>query len=242
VLIPRGHAFRFCSALDVPSIDATDAIALFSAVEVGNFVVVNGGGDCSGLGGYFAFTGKHSDLLLNMLPPIVHFRREEDKAVLRWYLERLMQELYDPKPGGVLMAEHMAQTLLIQALRLHVLDDANEGIGWLFALRDRQMGAALAAIHEEPGRRWTVDALATVAGMSRSSFSARFSAMVGEPAIEYLTRWRMHLAADRLLNLGTPVSVLADNLGYESESAFGAAFKRVIGQSPRQYASCVANS
>ena len=91
-------------------------------------------------------------------------------------------------------------------------------------------------MHQEPSRKWTLESLAAVAGMSRSNFSARFTALVGDPAMEYLTRWRMHLAADRLLHRGTPVAVLADTLGYESESAFGAAFKRVMGQSPRQFA------
>ena len=91
-------------------------------------------------------------------------------------------------------------------------------------------------MHREPHRKWTLESLAAVAGMSRSNFSARFHELVGETTMEYLTRWRMHLAADRLVNLGTPVSVLADNLGYESESAFGTAFKRVMGKSPRQFA------
>ncbi|HEX7643769.1 MAG TPA: helix-turn-helix transcriptional regulator, partial [Burkholderiaceae bacterium] len=69
-------------------------------------------------------------------------------------------------------------------------------------------------MHREPHRKWTLESLAAVAGMSRSNFSARFHELVGETTMEYLTRWRMHLAADRLVNLGTPVSVLADNLGY----------------------------
>jgi len=239
VLLPRGHAFRFYSKPDAPSIDA---IPLFSAFEVGTVAVVNGGGNCRGLGGYFTFTGLYSDLLLTMLPTIVHFQRDTDKDALRWYLERLMQELHDPHPGGVLIAQHLAQTILIQALRLHVLDDSRQGVGWLFALRDRQMSAVLAAIHDQPGQSWTLESLAALAGMSRSSFAARFNAMVGESAIGYLTRWRMHLAADRLCQFRTPVSVLADTLGYASESAFGAAFKRVIGQSPRVYLNQVATN
>ncbi|MBB3213066.1 hypothetical protein FHW67_002355 [Herbaspirillum sp. Sphag1AN] len=102
VLLPRGQAFRFYSTLEAESISV---IPLISAVEEGNFMVVNGGGDCSGLGAYFAFQGLQANMLLKMLPPLVHFHREEDKSSLRWYLERLMGELRTPQPGGFLIAE-----------------------------------------------------------------------------------------------------------------------------------------
>jgi len=91
-------------------------------------------------------------------------------------------------------------------------------------------------MHAEPARKWTLATLARVAGMSRSSFAVRFKDSVGEPAMDYLTRWRMMLAADRLANEGMPIAVVAPTVGYESESAFGAAFKRAFGHSPKQYA------
>lgn len=238
VLLPRGQAFRFSSKLDAPSISV---LSLISAVEDGNFMVVNGGGVCTGLGAYFVFEGRQSNMLVGMLPPIVHFHHETDKALLRGYLERLMSELRTPQPGSFLIAEHMAQSLLIQALRLHLLDSSVNGIGWIFALRDDKLSKALEAIHCEPGRNWSVDSLANVAGMSRSSFAASFSATVGESAIEYLTQWRMQIAADRLRNIGTSISVLAEQLGYQSESSFGVAFKRIHGISPGQYAKRIQN-
>ncbi|MEB0031431.1 AraC family transcriptional regulator [Undibacterium sp. RTI2.1] len=238
VLLPRGQAFRFCSKLDAQSISV---LPLISAVEDGNFMVVNGGGECTGLGAYFVFEGRQSNMLVGMLPPIVHFHHETDKALLRGYLERLMSELRTPQPGSFLIAEHMAQSLLIQALRLHLLDSSVNGIGWIFALRDGKLSKALEAIHCEPGRNWSLDSLAKVAGMSRSSFAASFSTTVGESAIEYLTQWRMQIAADHLQNLGTPISVLAEQLGYQSESAFSVAFKRIHGSSPRQYANRIQN-
>ncbi len=83
--------------------------------------------------------------------------------------------------------------------------------------------------------KWTLEALARVAGMTRSSFAVRFKDTVGEPAMDYLTRWRMMVASDRLANGGMSIAVVAPTVGYESESAFGAAFKRVIGTSPRQF-------
>jgi AraC-like DNA-binding protein len=125
--------------------------------------------------------------------------------------------------------------ILIQALRLHLAEGMNGGVGWLFALADKQMGAAISAMHENPAHRWTLQTLAEQAGMSRSSFALKFKETVGKSPMEYLTRWRMVLAADRLENSGDPVSVIALTLGYESESAFSTAFKRVMGCSPRQY-------
>ena len=120
-----------------------------------------------------------------------------------------MAELRTPQPGGALIAEHLAQTLLIEALRLHISERPAHGTGWLCALADRPLCAAITAMHAEPARRWTLAALAQVAGLSRSSFAARFTATVGEPAMAYLTRWRMMLAADRLASGRMPVSAIA---------------------------------
>ena len=233
VLLPRGEAFRFGSeAAGSP----LNALGVFSTVEAGDVAVINGGGEVSGVGGYFAFAGGHADLLLNLLPSVVHFSAVADRTILRGSVERLMQELREPQPGGALIAEHLAQTLLIQALRLHLTDRAGGGVGWLFALADKQLSTAMSAMHGDLARRWTLQALADLAGMSRSSFAAKFTVAVGESAMEYLTRWRMVVAADRLTKAGSSVSALAPMLGYESESAFGAAFKRVMGCSPRQFA------
>jgi AraC-like DNA-binding protein len=125
--------------------------------------------------------------------------------------------------------------MLVQALRLHLADGLNGGVGWLFALADKQMSAAMNAMHEDPSHRWSLLELAEHAGMSRSTFALKFKETVGDSPMEYLTRWRMLLAGDRLLNSSDPVSAIALSLGYESESAFSTAFKRVMGCSPRQY-------
>lgn len=232
VLLPGGPGFRLCSGPDVAPIDAFN---FFPNVPAGGVGVLNGGGQCTGVGGYFAFEGMHSEMLVAMLPPIVHIADQADKDGLRFAIERLMRELQEPRPGSALMGEHLTQALLIEALRLHLLDQSDRSAGWLFALADRQMNAVLAAMHAEPARKWTLATLAQVAGMSRSSFAVRFKESVGEPAMDYLTRWRMMLAADRLAKEATPIALVAPTVGYESESAFGAAFKRAFGHSPRQY-------
>jgi AraC-like DNA-binding protein len=106
----------------------------------------------------------------------------------------------------------------------------------MFALTDKQLSSAMNAMHENPAHRWTLQTLAERAGLSRTIFTLRFKKIVGSSPMEYLTRWRMLLACDRLQHTSDAVSEIALSLGYESESAFSKAFKRVMGCSPRQYA------
>jgi AraC-like DNA-binding protein len=232
-LLPRGRAFRLASDLTLPSVDA---LTMHSAQQKnGGMLTINGGGECVTVGAHFILSHHHAGILLGVLPPIVHIRTESDKAAMRWSLERLRQELREPQPGGFLVAEHLAYMMLVQALRLHLAEGLKGGVGWLFALADKQMSVAMTAMHDDPAHRWTLQQLAQSAGMSRSVFAQKFKDTVGEPPMEYLLRWRMTLAGDKLVNSGDPISVIALSLGYESESAFGKAFKRVMGCSPRQY-------
>jgi AraC-like DNA-binding protein len=228
-LLASGRPFRLASDLTVAPVDADE---IFTPARLGGIATCNGGGDFFLVGSRFGVSGTNTGMLLGMLPVIVHIRNESDQAALRWSVERMMQELREPRPGGVLVAEHLAHMMLLLALRLQV----GEGrVGWLFALADKQIGAAITAMHEAPEHRWTVQDLAARANMSRSIFAQRFKEMVGTSPMEYLTRWRMMLAGDRLSSSRDSVSLIAASLGYESESAFSTAFKRVMGRSPRQY-------
>src|ERR1700735_5186986 len=232
-LLPRGCPFRLATDLTAPAVEALSILA--TARRIGGVITVNGGGDCLVVGGHFAPTGEHAGMLLGALPPIVHIRKESDKAAMRSSLERMRQELREGEPGGFLMAQHLAHLMLLQALRLHLAEGSEASVGWLFALSDKHIGAAITAVHDAPAHPWTLQTLAERAGMSRSTFALRFKERVGESPMEYLTRWRMLLAGDRLMNSSDPVSLIARSLGYESESAFSTAFKRVMGRSPRQY-------
>jgi AraC-like DNA-binding protein len=147
----------------------------------------------------------------------------------------MMQELREPQPGGSLVAQQLAYMMLVQALRLHLAEGLRGGVGWLFALADKQMSAAIHAMHDAPAHHWTLQQLAERAGMSRSTFALKFKKTVGASPMEYLTRWRMLLAGDKLTNSSDAISFIALSLGYESESAFSTAFKRIMGSSPRQY-------
>jgi AraC-like DNA-binding protein len=228
-VLPRGLPFRVTSDL---ALAPDDWQRHFPGPRNGSLVTLNGGGGVTVVGGFFRVGGPHAGMLLGMLPPIVHLRSEVDRQTLRWAFERMRQELADPRPGSYLIVQQLAYMILVQALRLHVGE--GKGVGWLFALADKHIGAALAAIHREPARRWTVEALAAEVGMSRSSFAERFRRLVEDGPIEYLTKWRM-LLAGRGLSRGEPIGAVARGLGYESESAFSTAFKRVMGASPRRY-------
>jgi AraC-like DNA-binding protein len=237
-LLPNGRPFSLSSDLALTPVDYR---AMFERPLEGGIAVWQGGGDCAGVGGYFTFTGPNAGILLGVLPPIVHIRKESDKAAMRWSLEQMMQELREPRQGGLLVAQQLTYMMLVQALRFHLAEGLLGGVGWLFALADPQMSTAIGAMHGDPAHGWTLAELAARAGMSRSTFALKFKQTVGKSPMEYLTRWRMMLAADRLGNTdrvgnaAEPVSAIAKSLGYESESAFSTAFKRVMGCSPRRY-------
>jgi AraC-like DNA-binding protein len=238
-LLPRGFPFQLTTNLSLEPVHYTVALAQLGmrneapgASEGARYIA----------GGHFALTGGHAEMLLQSLPPIVHIRRESDKAAMRWSLERMREELRDPQPGSSLIAQQLAYMMLIQALRLHLTDAASAGHGWLSALSDKHMSIAIASMHSDPGYPWTLQSLAERVGMSRSVFALHFRETVGATPMEYLTRWRMLLAADRLKNSSDGLSAIAQSLGYESESAFGKAFRRVMGCSPRQYTRSRAHS
>ncbi len=231
-VVPSGRPFRLASDLALPSVAAS---TIFADAQAGGVATVGGGGDFSLLVSRFAVSGKSADRLLGLLPPIVHLRKAPDQGALRWSVERMMQELRERLPGGDLIAQDLARMMLVQALRAHLAEGLGQGTGWFFALADKQLGLAITAMHADPARRWTLRDLGMQAGMSRSVFALRFKEVVGETPMQYLTRWRMLLACDRLEHAGDPVAIIAEALGYESESAFSAAFKRFMGCSPRQY-------
>jgi AraC-like DNA-binding protein len=229
-MLPRGRPFQIASDLMLPP---EDWRRFFLGAAEGAVVRLNDRDGVTLLGGHFQLAGPQAQILLGALPPIVHLHRQSERESLRWAFDRMRRELTDRKPGGVLIAQQLASMIFVQALRLYL--DESKGVGWLFALSDKHVGAAIAAMHREPARRWTVAALADEVGMSRSGFAARFGQLVGDGPIEYLTRWRM-LLAGRSLKRGEPIGAVARSLGYGSDSAFSTAFKRVTGAPPRRHA------
>jgi len=234
VLLPNGRQFVLARDPAFPPLP-------FNSIPrdewYGRVATVQGGGNTVLLAGHFAFSGAHTNLLLGTMPTIVRLRETADKEGLRWLLGRMRTELRDLRPGSTLVAEHLAHLVLVQALRLYIAQGVGRQTGWLFALGDPQLAAAIGAIHGAPGMHWTLPALANKASMSRSKFAQYFKATTGTSPIDYLTRWRMLLACDRLRSGVDTVASIAASLGYASESAFSTAFKRVIGCAPRTYGS-----
>jgi len=231
LVLPHGRAFRLGSDLITP---AADARTLLSGKPYNGVVTCAPGDDFLLLGGHFVLD-ENGDRLLKVLPPFVHARRESDRASLREAVERMLAEMRKSEPGGLLLAQQNAYTLLVLVLRTYLAEAQGGDVGWLLALADRQIAGAIASMHEQPARNWTVQALAETAGMSRTTFAERFRRIMGASPIAYLTRCRMLLAADRLMYTQDSISVVAESVGYESESAFSAAFKRTMGTVPREY-------
>lgn len=146
---------------------------------------------------------------------------------------RLMSaEAQHLRPGGEEVITRLGDILVIQAIRAWLETDPAARTGWLGALHDEQIGRAISLIHQQPDRDWSVASLAAELAMSRSAFADRFTKVVGEPVMQYLTTWRMNLALDALRSEQATAAQLARRLGYRSEAAFARAFKRVVGLPP----------
>ena len=231
-VMPNGRRFVMASDLALPAVPAS---TVFADARAGEIMTVGGGGNFSLVGTRFSVSGQHAEMLLGLLPPVVHLTGESEQVSLRWSVKRMMEEFKEERPGGSLIADDLAHVILVQALRLHGAETLDHGTGWFFALADKQLGSAITAMHADPARRWTLKELGEEAGQSRSVFASRFKEVVGEAPMQYLVRWRMLLACEKLERTDMHVAAIADALGYESEGAFSTAFKRVIGCSPRRY-------
>lgn len=198
-------------------------------------MVYGGGGEVvRTMYGVVRFDDVAAQNLIRLLPSIIRIDAGDGDACgwLNSTVRFIAAEAAALRPGGETVITRLADIVVIQAIRAW-LDRAPEADqGWLAALKDRQIGGALALVHRAPERAWSVDALARQVGMSRSAFAARFADMVGQSPMRYVTWWRMQLARARLLEGKQTISAIAAALGYESEAAFGRAFKRVFGLSP----------
>jgi len=184
--------------------------------------------------GYLHCDERLCGQLLDALPRILRIPLGDGTA--GGWVEGLLaagtQESAAARPGSDTMLAKLSELLFVEALRRYI-DLLPEGQrGWLAALGDRFVGRALALMHERPDRDWTVDELAAAVGLSRSSLAQRFTDYIGQPPIQYLTRWRLTIAAQRLRNETTSLARIAADSGYDSEAAFNRAFKRALGTTP----------
>jgi AraC-like DNA-binding protein len=174
-----------------------------------------------------------ADRLIGLLPKMLHLRTHvDDGSWLHSTIRFIAQEARQRLPGSETVITRLADVLVIQAIRTWLDTEREEQRGWIAALHDRHIGKAMSLMHRQPERDWRVESLAHAIGMSRSGFSARFTALVGEPALQYLTTLRMQLAHRELRETNDTLARIAERVGYQSEPAFNRAFKRVVGKPP----------
>jgi len=227
----EGHALRSDPGVDAPGVLDLEREQVTDRYEI---LRHGGGGDSTLLVcGAVRFDHPVARTIVDLLPVVIRVDSGEPESEWIQSLLRLMAaEARELRPGGETVSTRLGDVLVIQAIRSWIQEDPSARRGWLGALQDRHIGRALALIHRDPARDWTVGSLAAELAMSRSAFAARFTELVGEPAMQYVTRWRMHVGHDALRDDGATVAELADRLGYRSEAAFARAFKRVIGVPP----------
>jgi AraC-like DNA-binding protein len=235
VLFPTGHPH---SLYDDPASPLTRRVQLDYTPQRSHHVV-----NCEGAGpkllmlcGAFHFEYPHNFPLLRQLPTLIHVSGTQGHLAqdLAEIVNLIARESAFRQPGAEIMLRRLTELLFIQVIRLWISQQASAAAGWIGALQDQPISTALGLIHQSPERRWTVKELADAVALSRSAFSARFTELVGEPPLTYLTRWRM-LRATRLIKNEVKMETIVDLLGYESEAAFRKAFKREIGIPPAQY-------
>ncbi|WP_342629690.1 AraC family transcriptional regulator [Nguyenibacter vanlangensis] len=204
----------------------------------GGIIPIGGGGVGSEiLAGGFLFETTVLDPLFANLPDLLHVRSDcaEAARLLESTLNIMASEMRAGAPGHEMIASRLADILFIHALRFHVRDSLCKSANWLTAITDPKLAAAFRRMHERPDEPWTVEMLARTAAMSRSAFAQRFTVVLGLGPLTYLTRWRMHRAAEMLSVETVNVCEIAARVGYETESAFAKVFKRHFGETPAIY-------
>jgi AraC-like DNA-binding protein len=235
-LVPHGQGHRLASAPGLPGprlFDLPRVVAgeRYEVLRQG----MDGGGEVAHLVcGTVRFDHPAARQLVALLPRllVVDGAASPEGDWIRTTVRFLAAEAAALRPGGDAVITRLADVLVIQAIRDWIDRDPAARVGWLGALRDPQLGRAIALIHRDPARPWSVADLAHEVAMSRSAFAARFAELVGEPPMRYLARWRMQVAATCLRERGAAVAEVALGLGYGSEAAFSRAFKRTVGVPP----------
>ena len=237
VILPHGHAH---SMRNPPKSPATQIEYLDDLVEKlspdiqGRLRYGRGGAATSLICGGFQIDGRITNPLLSALPPVVHIRSKEGglnpwlTATIKW----VEAEAISNRPGAQTVVARLSEILFIQAIRAHTGVDNGGAMGWLKALNDPQIGLALALIHQQPQEPWTVAALASRVGLSRTAFTIRFKQLAGDSPLRYVTRWRLTKAAAYLTTSTRKQAEIARLVGYDSEVALSKAFKRHFGVAP----------
>jgi AraC-like DNA-binding protein len=237
LMLPRGSASALTSSRNGRKRPARKLLAEHPPGEDGVVDLGGSGPAVHLIHGEFTFEHDRAHPVLSLLPPLLHIPGAPATGAgeLGTVVHMLAAELAQPRPGSDTVVAHLADLLFVHILRAWLTASDHPGPSWLGALRDSQIGAALARMHAHPDRPWTTESIAAEVAMSRAAFARRFTSLVGEAPLAYLTRWRLNLAARRLRDTDEPIAAVAGQVGYSSEYSFSRAFTRFHGQPPGRY-------
>ncbi len=233
VIFPQGHAHRMSSR---PGLTPASGARLDEVLARRPRQLSYGGGGAVTrlVCGYLACDTRLAGMLLAGLPPVVRVNVRGSNAGI-WLessVRYALAEARSPRPGGEGVLAKLAEVLSIEVLRLYMHEHGEGRTGWLAGVSDRIVGAALNALHKKPCHAWTLDELARTAGTSRSVLAERFAQLVGVTPMQYLTQWRMLLAANLLRSSNSSLMRIAEEVGYQTDTAFSRAFRREYGAPP----------
>jgi AraC-like DNA-binding protein len=247
VLFPQGdpHVMSSAPGLRAPRVDKAFFFAprppqlpyalSLTGSEVTTARLDGGGGERATVAcGFLGLDARPFNPLLAALPRVLHVPGSAlgPESWVAAFMRAVVVESNQRRPGGEAVLERMSEMLFVEVLRRYADTLPPEQTGWLAAMRDPAVGRALALLHEKPGEPWTLERLGEEAALSRSSLHERFVHFMGQPPMQYLTRWRMQLAAGLLRDTTAKLIDVALQVGYESEAAFSRAFKREVGVAP----------
>lgn len=237
VVMPRGQGYQLSDRPGTPPVPLTELIGdsrggLRAVIKHGG-----GGSQTELICGAFEYQGPHANAALAVLPLWIRVPKRERhaNAWLNSTLRFLRKETKQTSLGSETIVARLIDVIFVEAVRTWLKDQPRGSAGWLGALRDPAIGAALGLLHKNPEKAWTVPCLAARVGMSRSPFAARFAALVGQSPMAYLKHWRLELSARLLREQNLSLATIADQVGYESAAAFSRVFKREFRVSPGQY-------
>jgi AraC-like DNA-binding protein len=234
VIFPQGDAHRMTSQPGLPPATGGARLDAVLARRPRQLAYGGGGATTRLVCGYLACDARLARMLLAGLPPVVrvNVRGSNAGAWLEASVRYALAEARSPRPGGAGVLAKLSEVLFIEVLRLYMNEQREGRTGWLAGVGDRIVGATLNALHKDPAHAWTLEELARTAGTSRSVLAERFQHLVGSSPMQYLTQWRMLLASNLLCRSNAPLASIAQDVGYQTDTAFSRAFRREYGSPP----------
>ncbi|WP_457939298.1 AraC family transcriptional regulator [Mesorhizobium sp. 10J20-29] len=240
LVFPHGDPYLMLSEPNqLPEFDADATMAYFREMAAGRLPFVNkegGGGEPRSefVCGFLGCDMQPFNPVLSTLPHLLLIRRSEtgNDDLLSHLIDLTLVEARRPRVGGEIIRLRLSELVFVEVMRRHIEALPAQATGWLSGLRDASISKVLVMLHEQPAYPWTLKELASRAGMSRAALAARFTHLIGYAPIQYLTLWRMQIAARLLADSSSKVAAVGREIGYASEAAFSRAFKKVVGVPP----------